>query len=207
VHREVVRLVEMVEPTFITLEEVPGFIIHQFPASSMLLWREAKKQRQQQRVQLERLRQRRLQQQHQYQQQQEDMSTAAVSESWMGSGDQDDEEGEEEGDDSLPSESDDPEDLQGVAEAMAAASVNPDKAQDGQVVFHPFTLVVGELLSLGYQVCVQFAAQEFNLALVSTPPPWSFDHMQPVFVLQVSLCLLHGAQFGVPQKRWVSVGH
>jgi hypothetical protein len=154
VHREVVRLVEMVEPTFITLEEVPGFIIHQFPANSMLLWEEAKKQRQQQQVQLERLRQHRLRQQ---QQQQQDLSSAAVSESPVGSGDQ----GDEERDDSISSDpedaedQEDPEDLEGVAEAMAAASVNPDKAKGGKVVFHPFTLVVGELLSLGYQVGVQ----------------------------------------------------
>jgi hypothetical protein len=156
--REIPRLVELMRPEFITLEEVPGFTIHTFPANSLLLWEEARRQRQQHK---------KLLQQQQQQQQEEQQgpffaaaaAAGAASASCLAAAADDDSGSESEGkgeDDSSSSSdneaADDGDDLRGVEDAMAAATVGPDAEGADKVVFHPCTLVVGPLPSLGYQV-------------------------------------------------------
>jgi hypothetical protein len=177
--REVVRLVEMTNPTFISLEEVVGFICHTSPAEGMQLWDEAKRQLQLWEVQMERFKQQQQQQAGSFHAAAaatgaaagaisvlrlasgggpEPMSVSAGDGSGSGSeldqadepGDAEEPEDAEEADQAAGDTDDDG--MAGAEAAMQAASVNPDDGKGGQVVFHPFSLVTGPLLSLGYQV-------------------------------------------------------
>lgn len=134
--RAIPKLVEALQPAFVTLEEVPGFIIHDFPTGGMLVYQEAARQR---RVQ---------------QQEQEQLSGTA------GGASQDDgcdDEAKDEEDEDLAAAAASGEAFDEAAadlQQLAAASEHADKKRRGRVTFHPCLLVVPQLLSLGYQVGV-----------------------------------------------------
>jgi hypothetical protein len=132
------------------MEEVPGVIIHAFPPSGFKVYETAEKQQDLRRRQLRR-----------QQRQQWSQAQAARSESFLtpaatkgapteaGEGDGGDESSSDDGEGEVDSgESVEEKEARETREALAAAH----SGKSGNVVFHPFLLVVPQLLSMGYQV-------------------------------------------------------
>lgn len=148
---------EALQPIFITLEEVHGVIIHQFPKEGLQVWQEASRQKAR----------RERRQRRQQQQQGSSQAPAGASSLFGGSSTQQaaasaaaGDGGEEDGGDeeeSVEGEEEEGEDEEEAAaaeteEALRAAGDGDEETPNGSKVFRPFLLLVPQLLALGYQV-------------------------------------------------------